>query len=218
MFTLNNVTYTMATAGSSPTLASHAAGWLATHDKAVREARDAGAGVLGPPLSPSLPPRPPPLLPFQIDARLRDLRAVLWAPTADAVTAARVSGALSKDASKAVAAGLTALDDARAAYAVVDGGLRDRVRDAVERELVVPYEVKGGEESLFFFPVGGCTPCFSPPPPPPFSPSAPTATPPPAPCATHPPRCGPCWPTSWSCATTATRPAPCRACARRHPF
>jgi hypothetical protein len=82
---------------------------------------------------------------------------VLWAPTAGAVSAARVAGTLSKDAAKAVAAGLAALDDARAAYAVVDGGLRDRVRDAVERELVVPYEVRrGGEERCF--PSSPCTP------------------------------------------------------------
>ena len=216
VFTLNNVTYAMATAGSSPTLASHAAGWLATHDKAVRWGEETRARACWPASLPRpSPPPPPPFLPFQIDARLRDLRAVLWAPTADAVSAARVAGTLSKDVAKAVAAGLAALDDARAAYAVVDGGLRDRVRDAVERELVVPYEVRREERA--FVPVVACTPLFSDPTPP-SSPSAPTATPRPAPCATRPPRCGPCCPTSWSCATTATRPPPRRARVRRRPF
>ena len=40
-----------------------------------------------------------------------------------------------------VAAAVMALDDARGAYAVVDPAQRARVRDAVEAELVAPYEV-----------------------------------------------------------------------------
>lgn len=151
---------------------------------------------------------------LQIDTRVRDLRTVLWAPTVDAVTAARVSGALSKDAAKAVAAGVAALDDARAAYAVVDPALRARVRGAVEAELVVPYEVREMREKGG----GGQQPSRlslpdQPPHPPPSlpSPSAPTATPPPEPCATRPPRCARCWPTFSSCATTATRPRVPRA-------
>lgn len=36
VFVLNNVTYAMSTAGSSPALAPHAATWLASHAGAVR--------------------------------------------------------------------------------------------------------------------------------------------------------------------------------------
>lgn len=49
-----------------------------------------------------------------------------------------------QDAAKAIAAAVAALDDARGAYAVVEPVQRARLRDAVEAELVAPYEVGGG--------------------------------------------------------------------------